>query len=38
MQEHYADGDLVNSETVVSEVEAGPQALKVWGPPVPEVF
>ncbi|CAN9094064.1 unnamed protein product [Alternaria alternata] len=36
--EHYADGDLVNSETVVSEVEAGPQALKVWGPPVPEVF
>ncbi|OAL05585.1 Glyoxalase/Bleomycin resistance protein/Dihydroxybiphenyl dioxygenase [Phaeosphaeriaceae sp. SRC1lsM3a] len=36
--EHYADGDLVNSQTVVSHVQAGPQTLKVWGPPVPEVF
>ena len=38
MQEHYADGDLVNCETVVSYVQAGPQALKIWGPPVPDVF
>ena len=38
IQEHYADGDLVNSETPVAEVQAGPQALSIWGPPVPEVF
>lgn len=37
-QEHYSDGDLVNSQTKVSHVEAGPQALKIWGPPVPSVF
>ncbi|KAK4959169.1 hypothetical protein LTR10_003968 [Elasticomyces elasticus] len=36
--EHYADGDLVNSNTPVAKVQAGPQALSVWGPPVPEVF
>ncbi|KAL3445420.1 Glyoxalase/Bleomycin resistance protein/Dihydroxybiphenyl dioxygenase [Aspergillus insuetus] len=36
--EHYADGDLVNSETTIAKVQAGPQALSVWGPPVPEVF
>ncbi|KAJ8117584.1 hypothetical protein OPT61_g1249 [Boeremia exigua] len=36
--EHYADGDLVNSESVVSHVPAGPEALKIWGPPVPQVF
>ncbi|KAL2871259.1 2,4,5-trihydroxytoluene oxygenase [Aspergillus lucknowensis] len=36
--EHYADGDLVNSETVVAKVQAGPQALSIWGPPVPDVF
>ncbi|KAH7069573.1 Glyoxalase/Bleomycin resistance protein/Dihydroxybiphenyl dioxygenase [Paraphoma chrysanthemicola] len=36
--EHYSDGDLVNSESKVSHVPAGPQALKIWGPPVPEVF
>ncbi|KAL2842041.1 Glyoxalase/Bleomycin resistance protein/Dihydroxybiphenyl dioxygenase [Aspergillus pseudoustus] len=36
--EHYADGDLVNSETPVAKVQAGPQALSVWGPPVPDVF
>jgi hypothetical protein len=38
MVEHYADGDLVNRETPVATVQAGPQALSVWGPPVPEVF
>jgi hypothetical protein len=38
LQEHYADGDLVNSETKVAHVPAGPQALSVWGPPVPSVF
>lgn len=37
-QEHYADGDIVNSETRVSEVQAGPEALAIWGPPVPPVF
>jgi hypothetical protein len=36
--EHYADGDLVNSETPVAHVQAGPDALSVWGPSVPEVF
>lgn len=38
MVEHYADGDLVNHETPVATVQAGPHALSVWGPPVPEVF
>ncbi|KAH8809454.1 Glyoxalase/Bleomycin resistance protein/Dihydroxybiphenyl dioxygenase [Xylogone sp. PMI_703] len=36
--EHYADGDLVNNETPISHVQAGPEALSVWGPPVPSVF
>ncbi|KAH7563837.1 hypothetical protein BM1_00884 [Bipolaris maydis] len=36
--EHYADGDLVNVESQVSHVQAGPHALKIWGPPVPGVF
>jgi len=38
MVEHYADGDLVNEETEVAVVQAGPAALSVWGPPVPDVF
>lgn len=38
MQEHYADGDLVNCETKVTHIPAGPEALAVWGPPVPPVF
>ena len=38
MVEHYADGDLVNKESPVAHVKAGPQSLSVWGPPVPEVF
>jgi hypothetical protein len=38
MIEHYADGDVVNRETPVATVQAGPQALSVWGPPVPDVF
>lgn len=37
-QGHYADGDLVNSETLISHMQAGPETLSVWGPPVPEVF
>lgn len=36
--EHYADGDLVNRDTPIAKVQAGPEALSVWGPPVPEVF
>ncbi|PKS08385.1 hypothetical protein jhhlp_005329 [Lomentospora prolificans] len=36
--EHYADGDLVNSKTEISKVQAGPDALAIWGPPVPPVF
>ena len=36
--EHYADGDLVNSETPIARIKAGPGALSVWGPQVPEVF
>ncbi|KAL2070823.1 hypothetical protein VTL71DRAFT_13849 [Oculimacula yallundae] len=36
--EHYADGDVVNSETAVSHMPAGPNTLAVWGPPVPPVF
>jgi hypothetical protein len=38
MVEHYADGDLVNRNTPVAKVQAGPEALSVWGPPVPSVF
>ncbi|GAC95150.1 hypothetical protein PHSY_002725 [Pseudozyma hubeiensis SY62] len=36
--EHYCDGDLVNIETEVSHGPAGPDSLKIWGPPVPNVF
>jgi len=36
--EHYCDGDLVNSETEVVQGKAGPDSLKIWGPPVPSVF
>ncbi|KAF2485017.1 Glyoxalase/Bleomycin resistance protein/Dihydroxybiphenyl dioxygenase [Neohortaea acidophila] len=38
MVEHYADGDVVNCDTPVGKAQAGPQALSVWGPPVPAVF
>ena len=38
MVEHFADGDLVNEDTPVSTVQAGPAALSIWGPPVPSVF
>lgn len=38
MVEHYADGDLVNEDTKIATVQAGPAALSVWGPPVPDVF
>lgn len=36
--EHYADGDLVNSDTKVAYLQAGRENLAVWGPPVPDVF
>ena len=36
--EHYADGDLVNSETKVSHIPAGKGNLAIWGPQVPDVF
>ena len=36
--EHYADGDLVNIDSPVAHEVAGPNTLKIWGPPVPEVF
>ena len=35
--EHYADGDLVNSETEVTVQENGPKTMYVWGPPRPEI-
>lgn len=38
MVEHYADGDLVNQDTPITIMQAGPSALSVWGPPVPEMF
>ncbi|PMD57874.1 uncharacterized protein K444DRAFT_631604 [Hyaloscypha bicolor E] len=37
-QEHYADGEMVNCETHVSHIPAGPEALSVWGPEVPSYF
>jgi hypothetical protein len=36
--EHYADGDMVNSETPVQKCIASPEVLSVWGPKIPEVF
>ncbi|PVH73212.1 Glyoxalase/Bleomycin resistance protein/Dihydroxybiphenyl dioxygenase [Cadophora sp. DSE1049] len=36
--EHYADGDMVNSETSINKCVAGPEVLSVWGPKIPEVF
>ncbi|KAK3716624.1 hypothetical protein LTR37_006254 [Vermiconidia calcicola] len=36
--EHYADGDMVNAETIVGHIPAGPEALSVWGPEVPDYF
>ncbi|KAF4548078.1 Hypothetical protein D9617_32g091980 [Elsinoe fawcettii] len=36
--EHYADGDMVNSETPVSRLPAGPESLSVWGPECPDYF
>lgn len=38
MVEHYADGDLVNAETPVGYVPAGPSSLAIWGPQVPAAF
>lgn len=30
--QHYADGDLINEDTVVGYGPAGDEALAVWGP------
>ncbi|KAF9884947.1 hypothetical protein FE257_000856 [Aspergillus nanangensis] len=38
MVEHYADGDLVNSETPIGYVPAGEDSLAVWGPKLPAEF
>lgn len=38
MVEHYADGDLVNEDTVVGYGPAGHEGLAVWGPDVPTEF
>ncbi|OJJ37488.1 hypothetical protein ASPWEDRAFT_108363, partial [Aspergillus wentii DTO 134E9] len=38
MVEHYADGDLVNAETPIGYVPAGPDSLAIWGPKVPAAF
>ncbi|KAK6442804.1 hypothetical protein LTR95_000963 [Oleoguttula sp. CCFEE 5521] len=38
MIEHYADGDLVTTETPVTWGLAGDESLAVWGPKVPESF
>jgi len=38
MIEHYADGDLVNEDTPVAWMDAGDEALAVWGPEVPHFF
>lgn len=38
MVEHYADGDLVTSETPISYLEAGHESLAVWGPELPPTF
>lgn len=38
-EKHYADGDLVNSETPVSHTDANEEAKGgSWGPEVPEIF
>ncbi|KAH7124873.1 putative 2,3-dihydroxybiphenyl-1,2-dioxygenase or glyoxalase/bleomycin resistance protein-like protein [Dactylonectria estremocensis] len=36
--EHYADGDLVNSENEVTREAAAPDTMAVWGPNVPLAF
>ncbi|KAI1490733.1 Glyoxalase/Bleomycin resistance protein/Dihydroxybiphenyl dioxygenase [Biscogniauxia mediterranea] len=36
--EHYADGDMVNCETKVGKLPAGPESLSVWGPETPNFF
>jgi hypothetical protein len=38
MVEHYADGDLVNCETPIGYVPAGPDSLAIWGPETPMAF
>jgi catechol 2,3-dioxygenase-like lactoylglutathione lyase family enzyme len=35
--EHYADGDLVNSETEVTREELTPHSMYIWGPERPAV-
>jgi hypothetical protein len=36
--EHYADGDLVNSKTMVAREPAEPESLYVWGPNISLAF
>ena len=36
--EHYADGDLVNSETPATRELATKKSLYAWGPEVPKAF
>ncbi|KAL3442484.1 Glyoxalase/Bleomycin resistance protein/Dihydroxybiphenyl dioxygenase [Aspergillus insuetus] len=38
MVEHYVDGDLVNCETPIGYVPAGPDSLAIWGPETPKAF
>lgn len=38
MVEHYADGDLVNEDTVIGYEPAEHEGLAVWGPDVPAEF
>ncbi|CAH0017106.1 unnamed protein product [Clonostachys rhizophaga] len=38
MVEHYADGDVINSETPIGYGPAGDESLAVWGPDVPKTF
>jgi catechol 2,3-dioxygenase-like lactoylglutathione lyase family enzyme len=36
--EHFADGDLFQSDKKPDTFQAGPESLFQWGPPVPEIF
>ncbi|KAH8548136.1 trihydroxytoluene oxygenase [Umbelopsis sp. PMI_123] len=38
MIEHYADGDVVNSQSPINYVAASDESLAVWGPELPKSF
>lgn len=38
MIEHYADGDVLNQQTPIGNLQAGDESLAVWGPEVPSWF